>query len=229
MRLGRQGDPDAETGTVSEYSDDEVDRHVSQTELARIEINRYAHEHQNRANAKNKAKYDKAHRVGDSVIAVGDLVLKKVTQLSGKMHGRVAAKWEGPFEVVATTKCTAHLNQGGGIAKGVSYHILKKYHVPTAEMQLQRPCGVLYDPHARGGYRRVLFRGRPALCSSRFSWEGLRPQRNLFLVRGRRRNSRVRPPYGASGVSHDFRRFLRRNSEVAALLVETKRLRSVRV
>ena len=130
--IGAAGDLDAETRTFSEYSDDEVDRHVSQTELARIEINRYAHEHQNRANAKNKAKYDKAHRVGDSVIAVGDLVLKKVTQLSGKMHGRVAAKWEGPFEVVATTKYTVHLNQGGEIVRGVSYHILKKYHAPVA-------------------------------------------------------------------------------------------------
>ena len=111
--IGAAGDPDVETRTFSEYSDDEVDRHVSRTELARIEIDRYAHEHQNRANAKDKAKYDKAHRVGGSVIAVGDLVPKKVTQLSGEMRGRVAAKWEGPFEAVATTKYTVHLNQGG--------------------------------------------------------------------------------------------------------------------
>ena len=42
------------------------------------------------------------------------------------MHGGIAPKWEGPYEVVGLTTSTAHLRKdGGGEIKGVSYDLLK--------------------------------------------------------------------------------------------------------
>ena len=111
-----------------EINDGDVEMEVTQTEMVRSEIRQYADQHQQKANRKNKEKYDKKYRVADSVIRAGDFILKMDKQLSGKMHGRVKAKWTGPFLVVATTKNTVHIYKDGNLLKGISYHLIKKYH-----------------------------------------------------------------------------------------------------
>ena len=105
----------------------EEQKAYSRLEEARKTVATAARKRQATKDAANKKGYDKRHRVERHMVAQGDVVLKKVTQLSGKMHGKIGPKWEGPYKVTKVTRTHAHLVAAGKKPTMAPYGNIKKY------------------------------------------------------------------------------------------------------
>ena len=93
----------------------------------RLKMMQEATKNQARKTAQNKRYYDARTNAQDSLVQSGDLVLVKQSQLSNKMHGRLAPKFHGPYAVVDIDGSIATVSAQGKKAK-LHADNLKKYY-----------------------------------------------------------------------------------------------------
>ena len=99
----------------------------SRLEEARKTVATAARKRQATKDAANKKGCDKRHRAERHMVAQVDVALKQVTQLPGKMHGKIGPKWGGPYTVTKVTRTHAHLVAAGKKPTMAPYGNIKKY------------------------------------------------------------------------------------------------------
>ena len=99
-------------------------------EQAREDVNSYAQKKQAAKNRQNKAQYDERYALEQKSLRVGDFVLRKETQYTKKMRGRLQPTASGPFEVAKLTSRTVHIEETktGETITGAANNPLQKYN-----------------------------------------------------------------------------------------------------
>ena len=128
LMRGDKNDADGDDGAAPPMTHQVELEAIRRFQEARKEVALSARLKQLKKDAKNKRDYDRRNRVDEVMVSPGDLALKRITQFTKDMHGKLGPRWEGPYVVTKVTRTTVHLSAAGKKPTTAPHANIKKYN-----------------------------------------------------------------------------------------------------